>query len=713
MSLRRQFWELYSPTICRKSWAAINNDRNKSMVRSLCVTFLLLRLVLCFTFSCSGLNATAQAPDTAAITAAMKPLLENFKGDVAISLYHFESDTHWNHRGTDPMPTASLIKLPVMIEAYRQAASGRVDMEQQIVLQEADKVPGSGILTSHFSAGTKLSLRDAIRLMMVYSDNTATNLVVDAIGLPSTAAYMKELGYPDTQLHAKVFRRDTSIALERSQKFGLGSTTANDMVGLLTRLKRGELADESSTASMIDHMLHCDDKTRFPLLLPTKVKVAHKTGSVNRVRTDAGLLMDSDCTLALCVLTDNIDDTRWTDDNAGNQLCAEVAKVAYQLFTTRKSASEPADSLLQLGATGDLVETLQRTLNARSQPSPNLGVDGDFGPATQAAVKAFQKQSNIATTGVVDAATWKALGDLVERDVPLGSPAEINAEKLAIEPMDDPHGPPQVTCKAWSILDRDHGNSVGSHNGDEPLNIASTTKIMTAYIVLKLAATDPSVLEEVVTFSQRADNTNGSTAGVRAGEQLPVSELLYGLLLPSGNDAAVAFAEHFGKRFAEPGTTNEQAYYDAFVAHMNATAKELGLTKTHYKNPHGLTAAGHLSTANELARLTRAALEIPRFRDYVTTRLHAYSVTGATGYKRTVKWENTNRLLKIEGYGGVKTGTTDAAGPCLVSCSQRDGRELIVVVLNAANPDARYMDSRNLHAFGWRQIHSGTSASPK
>ena len=169
--------------------------------------------------------------------------------------------------------------------------------------------------------------------MMVYSDNTATNLVVDAIGLPSTAATMKELGYPETQLHAKVFRRDTSIALERSEKFGLGSTTANDMVSLLIRMKRGELADEQATTAMIDHLLNCDDKTRFTLLLPAKVKVAHKTGSVNRVRTDAGLLLGPKCTLALCVLTNNIDDTRWTDDNAGNRLCADVAKIAYALFS--------------------------------------------------------------------------------------------------------------------------------------------------------------------------------------------------------------------------------------------------------------------------------------------------------------------------------------------------------------------------------------------
>ncbi len=653
--------------------------------------------------------ATAQTPDAASVDAAMKPLLDGFRGDVAISLHHLESDTSWNYRGDVPMPTASLIKLPVMIEAYRQAAAGQVNMEQQIVLQESDKVPGSGILTSHFSAGTSLSLRDVIRLMIVYSDNTATNLVVDAIRLPSTAATMKELGYPETQLHAKVFRRDTSIALERSEKFGLGSTTANDMVSLLTRLKRGELADEASTAAMLDHLLNCDDKSRFPLLLPPTVKVAHKTGSVNRVRTDAGLLMGNGCTLALCVLTDNLEDTRWTDDNAGNRLCADVAKTAYELFSpqTSPAVATPASSgAMQLGATGDLVESLQRTLNAKSQAAEKLSVDGDFGPATAAAVKAFQAQSQLAATGIVDTATWAALGELIERDGVVAPPTEINSEVLSREPLDDPYGPPQVTCSAWTILDGQTGAVVAAERADEPLDFASTTKMMTAYIVLKLAASDPAILNELVTFSQRADDTPGSTAGIRAGEQLPVSELLYGLLLPSGNDAAVALAEHFGGRLKQETATEGQSGSDSFIAYMNATAKELGMTHMQFKNPHGLTAEGHLATANELARLAQAALKLPRYRDYVTTRQHGFTLTGPGGYQRNVKWENTNRLLKIEGYGGVKTGTTDAAGACLVSCSQRDGRELIVVVLKAANSDARYTDSRNLHAYGWRQTSS-------
>jgi len=625
-----------------------------------------------------------------AISEAVLPLLKGYQGDVAVAVYHFESDSHWSVRGDVVLPTASLIKLPAMVEAYRQEAAGKVKLDQRIEVKKEDMVQGSGILTSHFSPGTTISLRDAIRLMIVYSDNTATNLVVDAIGLTSTTAAMKELGYPETQLNSKVFRRDVSIAPERSEKYGLGSTTAIDMVNLVTRLKRGELAGPEATAAMLDHLVNCDDKSRFPLLLPASVKVAHKTGSVTRVRTDAGLLMGPGCTIALCVLTDNNKDIRWTDDNAGNKLSADIAKSVYELLapkTPDKSETTDQAKAMRIGATGDMVEALQRTLKAKLlSPASGISVDGDFGPATEGAVKAFQKQEKIEVTGVVNEATWKALGPLIDQEQPLPAPQIVNSEKLEKKESDDPFGPPQVTCTAWTIVERSTGESIAGSKADIPMHIASTTKIMTAYVVLKMAASHPEVLEEVITFSKRADDTVGSTAGVRAGESLTVGELIYGLMLPSGNDASVALAEHFGRKFAKAEESLDDAKsYDRFIEQMNATVRDLKMLNSNFVNPHGLTDKAHLSTAGDLAKLAIAALEVPRFRDYVTCRQHGCEVTGAGGYKRNLKWENTNRLLGIEGYTGLKTGTTDAAGACLVSCSQRGDRELIVVLLNAAN----------------------------
>ena len=669
-----------------------------------------LELVIVFAICIFVGQAHSQSTLSNSISEAVQPLIKGYEGDVAVAVYHFESDTHWSVRGDVVMPTASLIKLPVMVEAYRQVAAGKVKLDQRIEVKKDDMVQGSGILTSHFSPGTTISLRDAIRLMIVYSDNTATNLVVDAIGLPATTAAMKELGYPETQLNAKVFRRDVSIAPLRSEKYGLGSTTAIDMVKLVTQLKRGELAGPEATEAMIDHLINCDDKSRFPLLLPPKVKVAHKTGSVTRVRTDAGLLMGPGCTIALCVLTDNNKDIRWTDDNAGIKLSADIAKSVYQLLAPKsqdKDTGTVESKAMRTGATGDLVEALQRTLKSKLSPPGNISVDGDFGPATEAAVKAFQKQEKLEATGIVDEATWKRLGPLMEQDQPVPSPMVVNAEKLDKKPLDDVNGPPQVTCTAWAIVDRASGDAIAANKSEVPMHIASTTKMMTAYIVLKQAAANPSVLDEVVTFSKRADDTVGSTAGVRAGESLPVAELLYGLLLPSGNDASVALAEHFGRKFAKTDIKlDDSQSFDRFIEEMNATARELKMQQSNFVNPHGLTDKAHLATVSDMARLACAALEVPRYRDYVTCRQHGCEVTGPGGYKRNIKWENTNRLLGIEGYTGLKTGTTDAAGACLVSSSQRDGRELIVVLLNASNSDARYVDARNLHAYGWRKSAS-------
>lgn len=660
-------------------------------------------LVCCFVAG----SVRAQSPSAELLEQAVAPLIKAYQGEVAVSVLHLDSGLKWSHRGDQPMPTASLIKLPVMIEAHRQAGTGKVKLDQRIELKADDKVQGSGILTQHFSAGTTISLRDAIRLMIVYSDNTATNLVVDAIGLPATTAAMRELGFPETQLNAKVFRRDTSIAPERSEKFGLGSTTANDMVELLAKLKRGELADAQATAMMLDDLLNCDDKSRFPLKLPSTVKVAHKTGSVTRVRTDAGLLMSPEATIALCVLTDQNVDTRWSDDNAGNVLCADIAKAVYDVLVKprAKPSVTPVTGNLALGATGELVESLQRTLNARSNPPSNLSVDGDFGPATEAAVKAFQRQKQLPESGTVDPQTWRALGEIVDKEV-VPAPEVINQQPLVKALADDPFGPPQVSCKAWTIVDRATGESLASHQSDQRLHIASTTKIMTATIVLKMVADQPELIDDIVTFSSRADQTNGSTAAIRAGEQLTIKELLYGLMLPSGNDASVALAEHCGRKLAKQADMSDQQSYDRFVEEMNHMAQSLGMTATRYVNPHGLTDAEHLSTASDLAKLARTALGLPRFRDYITTRQRGCTVTGPGGYKRNVKWENTNRLLGIEGYTGIKTGTTDAAGACLVSSSRRGEQELIVVVLGSANSDARYIDARNLHHFGWRKCVS-------
>lgn len=647
------------------------------------------------------------------------PLVTAHEGEVAVAVKHLKKGDSFAHQADEPMPTASLIKLPIMVEAYRQAAAGTISLADVVTFDDDDKTPGSGILSTHFTGGLSLPLRDAVRLMIAYSDNSATNLVLEKTGIAATNATMEKLGLANTKVHAFVFRPSSSIAPERSKQFGLGSTTANEMIRLLEMIERQEGIPAADCTAILDHLRACQDK-RLSRLLPAGVKVAHKTGSVAAVRTDAGLIEAKGGPIAICVLTRNNKDQRWTDENAGEVLTGKIAREVYEFFEGSAKAVDNRPAELKLGASGDLVQALQRTLNKQATPSPNLSVDGDFGPATEAAVKAYQQSQQLAMTGRADADTLKALGPLQFSDNEQPNIDEINAQKLTLLPRETLTGPPLTTCKAWAIVDAKTGAVVaGSHENDK-LDIASTTKMMTAYIVCQLATADPAVLAEVIKFTETADKTPGSTAAVRAGEQVTVGELLYGLMLPSGNDAATAFAEHFNERLGKKGgapqaggPAAEAALPDPtgaegtahptgrFIEEMNRQAKSLGMENTNYENPHGLPAKGHQSTAADLAKLAQAAMRNELFRKYVSTRQHGSRLTGEGGYQRNVVWKNTNKLLEMQGYAGVKTGTTTPAGACLVSWGERDGKELIVVVLGSTSSDARYVDARNLFRWVW------------
>lgn len=289
-----------------------------------------------------------------------------------------------------------------------------------------------------------------------------------------------------------------------------------------------------------------------------------------------------------------------------------------------------------------------------------------------------------------------------EEDEPSESRPGVSLSEL--QPRDSLGGPPFVSCQAWAIADAQTGKLLWESQSAQVRDTASTTKIMTAYVILKLADTHPEILDEVVVFSDRADKTSGSSCGVRAGEKLPVRELLYGLLVRSGNDAAVALAEHFGPQF--DGVTRKGGESDPlprFVAEMNRTAATLKLAETRYKNPNGLPEKGHVSSARDLARLTSAAGQLPLFREYVASRQHETQACGRDGSQRAIVWKTTNRLLAISGYTGVKTGYTKAAGSCLVSTGERGSDRLIVVVLGASSAAAAVTDSRNLYRFAWRE----------
>src|SRR5438552_4768545 len=214
------------------------------------------------------------------LASRLAPLAKEHKGKVAIAVKHLGTGESYYLHADEPMPTASLIKLAVMIEVYQQVAEGKVKLTDPVTLHDTDKVPGSGILTDHFSDGATFSLRDAVRLMIVYSDNTATNLVLDKVAIGATTTRMHEWGFPNTRIHAKVFRGSTtSVDPERTKKFGLGSTTAREMVQILEKLQSGDVATPAARQIMLGHLRKCDDTDKFPRYLPRGTVIAHKTGS--------------------------------------------------------------------------------------------------------------------------------------------------------------------------------------------------------------------------------------------------------------------------------------------------------------------------------------------------------------------------------------------------------------------------------------------------
>lgn len=266
--------------------------------------------------------------------------------------------------------------------------------------------------------------------------------------------------------------------------------------------------------------------------------------------------------------------------------------------------------------------------------------------------------------------------------------------------------PPTVNTKAAYLLDADTGHTLDDFHGEIPLPMASTTKIMTAIIAIQTGN-----LDQIVTIHQDAldevSNNGGSTAQLAVGDKVKLRDLLYGLLLPSGDDAAIAIADAVG------GSA------DNFVNVMNIYAYRLHLFQTHYINPDGLTyytadnqpIPGHYTTAYDLARLAQYAMKLPLFAQIVKTGRY---IVAATNSHHGYKWVNTNDLLGLNpedptgtytypGATGIKTGFTLEAGYCLVFSAIHAGHHLIGVVLFSTSTDlnSRFRNAKSLLNWGF------------
>lgn len=242
--------------------------------------------------------------------------------------------------------------------------------------------------------------------------------------------------------------------------------------------------------------------------------------------------------------------------------------------------------------------------------------------------------------------------------------------------------PTDNKARAAILMDARTGEILYEKSSRERNAPASTTKIMTAILALESGR-----LDDPVRVSLRAAATRGSSMHLFAGQIITLRELITGLLMRSGNDAAVAIAEHLA------GSA------EAFVVKMNLRARDLGALSTQFRNPHGLSAPGHYSSAYDLAILARYALANPAFAAIVSSKEISIDWLDRRGREKDVNLRNTNKLLwMLEEADGVKTGTTGEAGPCLVSSATRGNHKLIAVVLH---DHARWYDSMQLLKYGF------------
>lgn len=252
---------------------------------------------------------------------------------------------------------------------------------------------------------------------------------------------------------------------------------------------------------------------------------------------------------------------------------------------------------------------------------------------------------------------------------------DVNSEIIDTSSKEDTLSAKDLNSRSCIVLDRTSKQVLFGKNENNKVKMASTTKIMTAIVII-----ENYNLNDVVEVSKKSANTGGSRLGLKTGDKITVYDLLYGLMLCSGNDAAVALAEYAG------------GSVQGFADLMNKKAFELNLINSHFESPHGLDSDEHYTTAYELAKLTDYALQNKTFSNIVETKNYTVTINGTPK-----NLSNTNELLgNLDGVYGVKTGFTNGANRCLVTACKRGNMDIICVVLGADTKNFRTKDSIKL-----------------
>ena len=264
------------------------------------------------------------------------------------------------------------------------------------------------------------------------------------------------------------------------------------------------------------------------------------------------------------------------------------------------------------------------------------------------------------------------------------------------EPSASPAGAPAVDAASWVLMEKETGNILCAEHPHDKLEPASVTKVMTLLLVMEAISQGRLSLTDTVQVSAHAASMGGSQVYLKEGELMTVDDLLKAVAVASGNDAAVALAEHLA------------GSEEAFVERMNQRAAQLGMADTCFVNCTGLPAAGHLTSAYDIALMSRELiLNHPDIRRFTTIWMDSLR-DGASGLV------NTNKLIRFyQGATGLKTGSTDAALYCLSATAERDGMELIAVILKAPTSTQRFESAKVLLNYGFAAYGLGEAQLPQ
>ena len=273
--------------------------------------------------------------DTASLHRTLDSLAGAHHGIVGYTVYNLDTGERISLRGDETFSTASLIKVPILVTVYDLAEKGQLSLDDPLTVLKIDQVPGSGVL-QFMHSGMQLSVRDAAYLMIVLSDNTATNLLLDRVIIRRVWQKMEALGLPHTKVHSKSFLRISSVAMDSSVKYGLGVSTPNEMAHLFELLAQGKAVSPAADSAMLGILANNAD---MELLQRTVdgMSVPHKTGATDSVRTECALF-PLQSRVVTCVFTKQNTDTHWVVDNEAQLLMGRVGAAVLRAWPRKPEA---------------------------------------------------------------------------------------------------------------------------------------------------------------------------------------------------------------------------------------------------------------------------------------------------------------------------------------------------------------------------------------